>query len=178
MRAGVLAYVGAVMALGAFTPPASAISIVRPDGSADARYQQWVDRAHAPMPHLAAVTVDPAPCPDIGGACTGADHLIFANAALAGGPVNARGGFLHELGHLFDYTAPRLNRARFLRIMRDRRPWRWAPNSPHEQFAEAYALCALGGKLARRYGTGGYAFEPNRKQLKAVCRLIRSSRAG
>lgn len=76
----------------------------------------------------------------------------------------------HELGHAFDYSVMTdANRDTWRSIMHERRPWRTSPNSPHERFAESYALCQLGTRGAFR----GYDFWPTRRQLRAICLLIR-----
>lgn len=87
--------------------------------------------------------------------------------------------YWHELGHVFDYQRGRTGnlRGRFLALLRDRRPWRSSGgNSPHEQFAEAYAFCATGVHPddASAYG---YDYNPSRRIHRLICRTIRSDAA-
>lgn len=80
--------------------------------------------------------------------------------------------YWHETGHQFDYT--RLDdgeRKRFRRAIRDDRPWHSSPNSPHEQFAEAYMVCALGIK-PRGYN---YWRQPLRVQRWACGFIMRAA---
>ena len=83
----------------------------------------------------------------------------------------------HEMGHLYDYfVLTEATRQRFLSLRQDRRPWRSAPNSPHEQFAEAYAFCATGrAPLFAGRVLGGYGYTPSLRAHKRICALIRSS---
>lgn len=89
--------------------------------------------------------------------------------------------FRHELGHVFDYVhMDAAMRDTFLRIIGESgRAWRdpTEPNSPHERFAEGYALCsAARSKVeyeapARRAYAYTYPWPTHRR----VCRLIRSA---
>jgi hypothetical protein len=176
MRAGTLA--AAIAAALVAAAPAHAVNLATPDGQAIPFYQRWVDAAKVPTPD-ATVVIRPTGCPfGEEPACTwplGPIHFDHAGVAWSSDhPAEVRGTLLHELGHQYDYLMPERARARFARIMRDARPWRTSPNSPHEQFAEAYAHCGLGGKAARRYGLGGYDYSPSVRQRRAACRLIRS----
>ena len=107
-----------------------------------------------------------AGCPgDVLKSCTGPGQPIY----LA---TTDRRDYWHEMGHQFDYT--RLDdgeRNRFRRAIREQRPWVSSPNSPHEQFAEAYTVCALGVK------SNGYTYwrQPSRVQRWACGFILRAA---
>jgi len=79
---------------------------------------------------------------------------------------------LHELGHRFDYRMPDWARNGFRKIMRERRAWRSAPNSPHERFADAYSICARSPKRLPASYSSGFGYDPSNSQHRRVCRLI------
>jgi len=102
--------------------------------------------------------------------------------------------FLHELGHVYDFTQPRHPyRVRFLRIMRlplagsaaeltrRMRPAGWMQAGlaqPDELFAMAYSYCAaaLDFPTVKAIIHGvywGYGYNPTRWQYNATCRLLR-----
>jgi hypothetical protein len=84
---------------------------------------------------------------------------------------------LHELGHQFDYQAMHdPQRDAFRRLTEDSRPWRTSPNSPHEQFAEAYQLCATGTRPVDGWVWGGYRYRERPRRHRRICLLIQ--RAG
>jgi len=152
--------------------PAAAVTLVLPNGTARPQpYQHWADRAAVPTTR-ARVTLRLEECP-VGGA----GACLFHTAPLAiylGRYGQARGTLLHELGHAFDAQMSERARARFNALFRDPRPWRSAANSPHERFAEAYRLCAMRPRIARRYvGAYGYTVTPARH--RRVCGLIRTA---
>lgn len=100
------------------------------------------------------------------------------NITMLSGEDNAwlrdRGTFLHEVGHVIDYQIMTGNtRYAFRKIMGLPAPWRGGFNSPHEQFAEAYAQCALlgYGKVPSQW-SWGYGFDPHRSYRPKVCRLV------
>jgi hypothetical protein len=115
---------------------------VRLHGAEGTPLQAWADAALIPTPSI-DVTVYPTAC---------GNHLACASQAgiwIAWTDPNlpARKTLLHEIGHHVDYGMPWQYRELFQRMTGTvGRPWRDAPNSPHEQFAEAYALCAVGGR--------------------------------
>jgi hypothetical protein len=84
----------------------------------------------------------------------------------------------HELGHQFDYwlLTPE-DRMSFQTIMGDHRDWQSTPNSPHEQFAEAFALCGFDLKTLLKQGDGqilgGYDYRPTPSQYLQVCHLLK-----
>ena len=93
---------------------------------------------------------------------------------LAPGQENAR-YFYHELGHIFDRTMPQRVRDDFLRITQGDGPWLTDGNSPLEQFAEAYSLCAINNARPLHHGIVGYDYRPTVHQHRRTCRLIRSA---
>jgi hypothetical protein len=153
-------------------PGAGAVTLVSPDGapSAMVRYQRWVDRAGVPTPP-GAVNLVLSACP------TGVEPGCIVHGLrptiYLGREVQDQETLLHEVGHAFDATVMGdADRAAFSAIFGDRRAWRSPPNSPHEQFAEAYTLCALKPKLKRTY-TAAYAYRVTPKQHRQVCKVIR-----
>ena len=85
--------------------------------------------------------------------------------------------FLHELGHRFDYRMPGWVRDRFRALIGDARPWRATPNSPMEQFADAYSLCALDPTTLPPDFGSVVGYRPTPAIHRAACRLIRLSRS-
>ena len=151
MRRALAAALAAVAALAA---PAAASDLV---GHAThlAQYQRWVNGAAVPTPS-GRIEIVEAPCPLIASAraCTSprAPRIWM-------GPQAGRHELLHELGHQFDYRMAPWVRRRFLAMIgRPGAGWMAAPASPSEQFANAYADCAM------------------RLRRDAACRLI--ARAG
>lgn len=86
---------------------------------------------------------------------------------------------LHELGHQFDYQVMSdFQRDWFRMFIGDPRPWRSSPNSPHEQFAEAYRTCAmLRTRSAWEFARGGgFNYDPPWRRHRRICLMIK--RAG
>ena len=129
-----------------------------------------------PGPHE-DVTIIREHCPrDPATSCT------WAGGPIYWAPGDDTGILLHELGHHFDYDdMTDQDRADFEAINGDPRPWRSPPNSPNEQFAEAYRMCAEIRVLKwkhDRWGslwlpTGAYGWEPGPKRHKKACAIIR-----
>jgi hypothetical protein len=165
----------AVMAVLALPTEARAVRLDAPPTATVARYQRWADAARVPTAATRVrLRVGPTPCPE--GACAFATRpypTIWVRPDWTD-----RLTLYHELGHVFDYvTLGDDTRSAFRSIVHDRRAWRSAPNSPHEQFAEAYSLAARFGRRwrrARRY-RGGYGYSPTRRQYLRVIRLIRGA---
>lgn len=110
-------------------------------------------------------------CPsDAGTSCTGYGGPIY----LHPDDVRRPRVLQHELGHHFDYALPADSgvHERFASIMRDTREWRSPPNSPHEQFAELYAICARTTPRNAHAVQAGYMLDITRKQVRAGCGLI------
>jgi hypothetical protein len=64
----------------------------------------------------------------------------------------------------------------FLAVIGDSRSWNAIPNSPHEKFAEAYALCAISEHPwwgTQRLHYVGYDYDASRETHRRVCDLIR-----
>jgi len=150
---------------------AGAVTIVEANRpSIASRHQLWADSARVSTPRV-VVRLHRSSCPGRPEpACViGTDVWLSPAAGSAG---LARSLFLHELGHVFDGRMPEWARTDFRRLIRDRRPWRSAPNSPHEQFAVAYELCAEGERVERGMQYG-YGYSPRPAAHRAACRLIR-----
>lgn len=116
-------------------------------------------------------TVLNEPCPSgEGTSCTWSGGPIYLHPSDANRPRV----LWHELGHHFDYALPLDSgvHERFERITRDTRAWRSAVNSPHEQFAELYAICATTKPAAARRVWAGYALDISRRQVRVGCGLI------
>lgn len=169
------AFVIAALAV-ASAAPAQATTLVLPDGRVAQPYQQWVDRAFIPTIQQ-TVTLHLEACPDSTrgeGGCT----FVGTTDVWLNEPLTPRVALLHELGHQFDYWAMTdAARDEFRQLVGDPRPWRSAPNSPHEKFAEAYGFCARHRRIKNLDNTTlGYGYEPTPRMHKMVCALIR--RAG
>lgn len=123
--------------------------------------------AGVPLPAQMPVVIL-APCPYEGGSsCIWLGGPIYLDPEWAD-----RFTLFHELGHVFDYQhMDDRERAAFLRLTGDRRPWRSPRNSPHEKFAESYATCAL-----HRRPAGGYGYSPPLRVHRRVCALIRGAK--
>lgn len=130
---------------------------------------------HAILATLVAMTtftpVSPAPICELKGACAVAPTTVYVT-------TDGRFGSAldtirrHELGHIFDYNfMDDEARNRFRSIMRDPRPWRSPPNSPHEQFAEAFETCVRSVRYPRSAGSA-YDYVPTTRQHGAVCGMI------
>ena len=157
---------------------ASATTLATPDGAVRPQpFQAWVDRSAVPTPP-GVVTLHLESCP--GGPAWGA--ACADSSALSihlGSEGRDRVTLLHELGHIFDgRVLTDADRARLQALLG--RPGAWdgpaADDPPHEQFAEAYALCARHPRLrATRLGMYGYVATPARH--RAVCAVIRDAAA-
>jgi hypothetical protein len=150
--------------------PASASVLVLPDGrSRPEPYQTWVDRARVPTPaELIELRLERCPAVAHALACTSsADDRIYMTGEAR------REELLHELGHRFDYRMPDWARDGFRKVMRDRRAWRSAPNSPHERFADAYAICARSPKRLPASYSSAFGSDPSSSQHRRVCSLAR-----
>jgi hypothetical protein len=161
-------------------PARAGASLVLPDGTPAAEEQAWLEQALAPSPPT-VVTVYRERCPGTDGrACAMVDAPEIYVAGDDGWPwdqANTRqDALLHEVGHMLDrpWTGfPDSARDEFRALIGDDRPWRTEPNSPHEKFAEAWRLCALGvGQRPGEEVSGGYDYRPS---PRCIARCARSS---
>jgi hypothetical protein len=173
-RAGLLA----IFALAVVAPSAGATTITVVDGSPDYPYQRWADVARTPTPN-ATLTVVEAPCSESdAGSCTAPGTYTIRMGPKPGRDF-ARLSFLHELGHNFDYYAMADEaRATYMNIRGFGGEWRQpiGTASPHERFAEDYAVCSrwyrrVEGKprFSRDIDIG-----TTPRRLGSICHLIRS----
>ena len=163
----------AVVVLGLLAPGATAVELVKLDGSpVGGAFQRWVDRTQVPTAP-GRVTLRRERC----GAVPACYRVDLRTVYLE--PRDTR-DLLHELGHDFDAQVMTwAARRRFGVIMRDPRPWA-SPGAgsvvtdPQERFADAFLMCAT---ESRTYG-GIYQpmasdYEPTIRQHRRVCSLIR-----
>ena len=135
-------------------------------------YQRWVNRAKVPTVR-GRVRIVLTGCPRrprfAGCVFSKRKSTIYMKRRTS----HTREVLLHELGHLFDLRVlGRADRRDFKRIMgRPRRSWYRGVNPPAEQFAEAYALCALRKRINRRV-TGGYGFKTGPQRHRRSCAVI------
>jgi hypothetical protein len=160
------------------TAPAEATVLVMPDGTiAPQPYQSWVDAAYVPTPP-GEITLSLDGCPG--------DPPMPACSPVNQGRIQLspewanRHVLLHEMGHIFDDLMPDWTRGRF-RGMVIRKPMVWTADNhggaPNEQFAEAYALCAMKLSL-RRQAFEGYHYSPSPKLHRKVCSLVNAAGRG
>ncbi len=138
-------------------------------------YQQWVDEAKVPTPDVTLTVVeDSSGCEEEASACTGPESAtIWLDPLVLQERAAVRETLLHELGHRVDYVMPEWMRLRFLSLRRDKRAWRAPPNSPNEQFAEAWRLCAERGlRIREPIDEGGYNYFPSPRLHGQVCRMV------
>lgn len=131
-------------------------------------FQGWIDQAQVRAPQ-GAIDLQMAPCPlaPARSCAIVGTHRIYLNPNR-----QDRVSFLHEIGHVFDHEMPEWKRGWFMGIMGiEGRGWRSPPNSPNEQFAEAWALCAR-HKRIRDVFLGAYEYTVEPEQHRHVCRLI------
>jgi hypothetical protein len=157
----------AAVVLLAYAPAAQAeATIVNPDGSQNVAYQRALDASRMPSPDV-VVTVHRETCPDASGVACAISRDVYLGTSFE------PNRFLHEMGHQFDYSATDTMREAFEEATHDSRPWRTAPNSPNEQFAEAYRICARwGGRTPFLAQTAGYDFRVLASRQPVVCRII------
>lgn len=160
--------------------PAGAATLVTPDGQTAQPYQAWADAAKVPTAPVTLIAT--------GGGCPGepgrscavpAGNGYQAQIWLCTEPLcSAADDEFHELGHQFDYAVMTpAARAAFLKIERRPTTTPWAGEAhaePHEQFAEAYRICAWGWTYSHAASeTGiGYDYSVNDRQQRRACALI------
>ena len=156
-----LAPVVACAALLAIPPGSGAVTIASDDGRARV-YQHWADRAVAPLPAMTIQVTRSHPL-RIPGASPARSHTA-PGLPIYFAPGDGRAVFLHELGHQAEYAMSDPARDAFLLLTHQSgRAWREPPDSPHEQMAEAWSLCAGGiphGRRHHRHVWGAYGYEP------------------
>lgn len=144
-------------------------TIIAPVGST-VPYQRWVDEAKVPTPDVTLTVVEES-C-EGAAACTSADTDVVNVGPM---PFGRRHAFLHELGHRLDYLMPEWVRIRYMAIVGLGGAWRQPEAlhySPHEMFAESYALCARRPKIERGGGVDGEEPIGGWRTHNRVCRLI------
>jgi hypothetical protein len=139
-------------------------------------FQGWIEGAQVPTPS-GLVTLVLEACP-VNASAAGCAFAQARRVHLA--PLNRdRRTFFHELGHVFDvHVLTTRDRERFRALAGVRGPW-FGPvgaDSPGEQFAEAYSLCARFRTIGRtQFGMYDYVATPARHAT--VCGLIRRAAA-
>lgn len=146
----------------------------------------WVALGLMPLPPI--IDLQPSPCPVAGipAGCALSPSRAYVDPSFFEDREQMRLVTLHEIGHLFDYQVmtPRA-RMVFRFFIRDRRPWRSPPNSPHERFATAYSLCAVYDRppsdpdvyqRGRWYGEYGLSLSDQMK--RNVCNLVIATARG
>lgn len=149
----------------------AAVLVSSAGASADAR-----GRGALLLPRV-AVQVIPVACPvwlsiDREPACTYPGGPIY----LAPDTPYRRRTRIHEEGHHVDYGMADGYRQAFtyLRGFPPGYQWRTPPNSPHEQFAEAWSLCSIPPRRRRGRINGGYGYNPIRSEYARICALFRT----
>jgi len=167
--------VGTTSALGA-KPPRDKAQLVTAKGRAlGGPYQGWVTRAKVPTVR-GKVQVLLTGCPRrprfAGCVFSKRTRTIYLKRSAD----SPREVLLHEFGHLFDLRVlGKDDRRAFKRVMgRPRASWFRGVNAPAEQFAEAYALCALRERIKGRI-TGGYGFRTAPRRHRRSCAIIHAT---
>lgn len=171
LQAGLIAL--AVLAV--WPASADAVDLRFPDGRVAQPYQRWADAAKVPTPNVAAA-VYRGHCPGWYSGCMLHDEnwrepwRIYLPQR-----ERTRLGLGHYLGTLYDETQMTdTARRAFLQLMHDSRDWVSPPNSPDEQFAEAYAFCARQNSYPFKHlPGGGWDYSPTVRQHTGACALIR-----
>jgi hypothetical protein len=176
----------AVLVSLALAPGASAVTIQGPaSDSLLPRLRNWA--AHSAVPTAnATITVVPTSCPEgeveACSTTTGPFQLYMPDGGAQEEATHLN--FLHELGHVFDFSArTHRYRARFLSIMHfGGTAWMDSEVQPDELFAMAYSYCAAGldfprMKYALRHIYWGYGYSPTARQYRQTCALLRQAYA-
>lgn len=131
---------------------------------------------------IAVISVGPAaPCNGVGACAYPPNHIYIAtqwwsgtaDAYVAYDPADRLNTRNHELGHIVDYNLlTDQDRGMFQAIMHRKGEWRQAVNSPHEQFAEAFRLCAISTRYVSRHQGLGFGYNPTLFQHRKVCRWL------
>jgi hypothetical protein len=151
-------------AIAAAAPADARITLVTADGTPSQLAEQ-LDHVQMPSP-TGTITVYRQTCFD-------GQPRSCTSPQIPAVWIQYRADLLHELGHRFDYGMSEHARERFLTLIGQAgRPWRSPPNSPHEQFAEAWSFCAINPRRPQR-DVVGYEYWPSRRVHRRVCRTIR-----
>lgn len=154
-----------------WTPTAQAGTTIVPPAGSPIPYQQWVQEARVPTPHV-ALTIVEEPCvflDDFAQACTSPET---GTIWFGGG---GRTTFYHELGHNFDYyELTESARVRYMTLIgRSGQGWRQPGTfSPHELFAESYLGCAYRPRMSQDGTVMGQEVVGGWRVHNRVCRLI------
>lgn len=127
------------------------------------------------------------PCPIMAApACTRPGDVIYMGAPsryLGTGHRELARTFWHELGHQFDYQVlHEPHRDKFRELIRTDAPWRAEEDadrlfksSPHEQFAVAYAVCAMPTRPIAGRIWGEYGYSVRVRTHRRICKLIQNA---
>lgn len=156
-----MAIVGLLLAV----PAAHATEVRGP-----AKYQRYADIARVPTtPFVTRVKVGPCPWNSGYYGCTYRWRWVIHMRGWVG-----PWGFWHELGHRFDYDVlkPR-HRRKIKRLLGATGAWETeGRDSPAEQFAEAYAGCALAGRRGMDLAVPLYGLSVKRSAHWRICRVV------
>jgi hypothetical protein len=158
-----------------------------PDGAAKTLYQGWVDTSRMPTPTM-TVPVRLRDCDERSMTCMawidGHVEIYFPDLADLAGPQYdgrdlelARGTFLHELGHVVDWSRrhPGTHRERIMRLLDLEGgwwSWRYEDVPPGETFGDAFSYCAQGRSPQESRYEGYRAYHPSPRVHRKVCALI------
>lgn len=136
---------------------------------AGAPFRAWVAEAHVPTPRGSVhVALDLANHQRSWMEFPRTIHW-YADPGATQSWSGARPTFLHELGHVYDYTALKMRtRNRLARLFRN---WWLGPGGFTEQFGMFYAYCALGAYPIE--GWTGYNYHPPAWKHERGCRILR-----
>lgn len=156
--------------------PALAVTFTPGPGSyVPAYYQRWAERSRVPtIPGPVELALGACPTERHAAGCTRPETRVIYLDPRLGDWRDRQLVLLHELGHRWDYEVlDRAGHSRFLAFVGRRPPWRQrGENSPHEEFADAYAECALG----LRPDVGLWLFgpyQPTLREHRRVCAWLR-----
>jgi hypothetical protein len=185
--AAVVAIVTALLCAGS----SQAVTIVMWNGQAPRPFQKWARAMRVPTFHGTVTLHRTSEC----ASCAQGSNIWLDPHYYSRYERDTREALYHELGHVFDYfQMTDADRAAFEETTGDHRPWRTSYDSPHEQFAEAYAFCALppkwlswrrvetgkrgyaltvGYKDGANWSSADYGYRPSRSQFRRACKAIR-----
>jgi hypothetical protein len=177
--AALLGLLAGLALAGAIASPATAAPTTLETAAGAARpqpFQSWLDGAQVPTPSgLVTLVLEACPVNASAAGCAFAQERRVHIAPLG----RDRRTFFHELGHVFDaHVLTDAERQRFRTLARMRGPW-FGPigtDSPGEQFAEAYSLCAR-FRTIRRTQFAMYDYVATPARHAAVCGFIRRAAA-